>query len=247
MTKIYSKLYNKCETPLSVPIIVRDVNNRWNTNWSSLNPDNCFISLGLEHGEAANRYNTAEIQQMDFHVTKKSKHVSECGIGKWYIETWKTIARICKTYGLLKALINNARVGHSGLFLNSTRVLDGDEIFDNANCDVHAEHFGNGGRGGHCDSCDLIHDIRMFQLSWETVSRDINCEILGISNNILLEFIKLMKFMIKMVTFPNAHGGFVLGNFMANVDEIFVHIFKTIICPSNDSKSINDLVIVETL
>ena len=237
MTKVYSKLYNKCETPLSIPIIKRDVDRRWDTNWDSLNSDNCFISLGIEHGEAANRFNTAEIQQMDFHLTKKSKHVSEHGIGKWYTESWKTIARICKTYGFIKALINNARMGHSGLFLNASRVLEGEEVFDNANCNVHAEHIIEG-RAGTCKACDLIHDIRMFQLSWESVSRNSNCEILEISNDILLEFIKLLIFMIKLGTFPNAHGGLVLGNFMANVDEVFVHIFKTILCPRKDNNYI---------
>ena len=102
MVVVYSKLYNKCETPILVPRITREFNNRWDTNWDSVNNNNCIVGLGLEHGERANRRNSAEIQQLDFHILKKSKHVSDQGIGNWYIETWKTIAKICKTYGQIK-------------------------------------------------------------------------------------------------------------------------------------------------
>ena len=237
MVNVYSKLYNKCTTPISVPRINRDFNNRWDTNWDSLNNHNCIISLGLEHGERANRFNTAEIQQLDFHLLKKSKHVSDQGIGNWYVENWKLIAKFCKTYGQIKAYFNNASAGRHGLFVSASRVLDGDNVFDNANCNVHAEHLGNGGRGGLCDACDLIVDIRNFQLSWETVSRDSKGMMAGIPHNIIMEFIKLMKSMIKNATFLDTNGGINLRSFAFHIDEIFVHVFKELLSQNQDQDS----------
>ena len=236
MTKVYSRLYNMCETPLSIPMVRRDVNSKWNTNWDALNDANCTIGLGVEHGEAADRHNTAEIQQLDFHITKKTKHVSEVGIGKWFIENWKTIARFCKTYGLLKALINNARAGfRNGLFPNGSRVIDGDEVFDNANCDVHRNHIGNGGRGGICSECDLIEAIRDFQVKWETLYRDSKGQVLDFPTNVLTDFIRLMKFMIGRITFPDNKGGINYCSFMVNTDEIFVNLVKRLL--SNDKEA----------
>lgn len=239
MAKVYSRLYNMCETPLSVPMVRRDVNNKWNTNWDALNDANCTIGLGVEHGEAADRHNTAEIQQLDFHITKKTKHVSEIGIGKWFTENWKAIAKFCKTYGFLKALINNAKAGfRNGLFPNGSRIIDGDEIFDNANCNIHREHLGNGGRSGICSDCDLIIAVRDFQVNWENLCRDSKGQILDLPSNIMIDFIRLMKFMIDRISFPNCNGGINYRNFMVNVDEIFVNIFKRILKNDKDSKHI---------
>lgn len=238
MVNVYSKLYNKCETPILVPKITRDLNNRWDTNWDSLNDYNCIISLGLEHGERANRLNSAEIQQLDFHLLKKSKHVSDQGIGNWYFETWKSIAKICKTFGQIKAYFNNAKADPNGLFLSSSRIIDGDDIFDNANCNVHANHLGNGGRGGLCDACDLITEIRHFQVKWESINRDCKGMMMDVPVSLLLDFIKTLKLMFKNATFPNDNGGINLGSFVAHVDEMFVHIFKIILSQNKDSKVI---------
>ena len=238
MVVVYSKLYNKCETPILVPRITRDFNNRWDTNWDSVNDNNCIVSLGLEHGERANRLNTAEIQQLDFHILKKSKHVSDAGIGNWYVETWKSIAKICKTFGQIKAYINNAIAGRNGLFLSSSRVIDGDNVFDNANCNVHANHLGNGGRGGFCDDCDLVTDIRNFQLQWEDLNRDAKDMSIDIPRSLMLDFIKLLKMMIKTATFPNDNGGINLGSFVAHIDLMFIHIFRAILSQDKDSKMI---------
>ena len=229
MVNVYSKLYNKCVTPIAVPKISRDFNNRWDTNWDSLNDSNCIISLGLEHGERANRLNTAEIQQLDFHILKKSKHVTDHGIGNWYIENWKAIAKICKTYGQIKAYFNNAKAGLNGLFISSSRVIDGDDIFDNANCNIHADHLGNGGRGGMCDACDLIIEIRDFQLAWEGISRDSKGMMVDMPMNIITDFIRLMKSMVKNATFPNCNGGINYRSFVSHIDELFLHVFKVIL------------------
>ena len=238
MVIVYSKLYNKCETPISVPKIARNFNNRWDTNWDSINDNNCIVSLGLEHGERANRLNTAEIQQLDFHVLKKSKHVSDQGICNWYIETWKSIAKICRTFGQIKAYFNNAKAGRNGLFLSSSRVIDGDNVFDNANCNVHANHLGNGGRGGLCDDCDLVTEIRNFQIQWEMTNRDSKGLMLEVSESLMIDFIKLIKLMFKTATFPNDNGGINLGSFIAHIDEIFIHIFKSILSQRKDAKVI---------
>ena len=238
MVNVYSKLYNKCETPVLIPNITRDFNNRWDTNWDSLNEHNCIISLGLEHGERADRLNTAEIQQLDFHVLKKSKHVSDQGIGNWYTETWKSIAKICRTFGQIKAYINNAKAGMNGLFLSSSRVINGDDVFDNANCNVHANHLGNGGRGGLCDACDLVTEIRNFQLQWENINRDSKGMMTDVPTSTILDFIKLLKMMIKNATFPNENGGINLGSFMSHVDELFTHVFKAILIQNKDSKTV---------
>ena len=238
MTKVYSRLYNMCETPLSIPMVRKDVNNKWNTNWDALNDTNCTISLGVEHGEAADRHNTAEIQQLDFQITKKTKHVSEIGIGKWFTESWKTIAKFCKTYGLLKALINNAKAGfRNGLFPNGSRIIDGDEIFDNANCNVHRNHFVYG-RGGICNDCELIKEVRNFQVNWESLCRDAKGQILDIPTNIMTDFIRLMKFMIDRISFPDNKGGINYCNFMVNVDEIFVSIFTFLLKNEKETKPI---------
>ena len=238
MTKVYSRLYNMCETPLSIPMVKKDVNKHWNTNWDALNDSNCTISLGLEHGETADRHNTAEIQQMDFHLTKKTRHVSEIGIGKWFSENWKTINKFCKTYGLLKALINNARAGfRNGLFPNGSRILNGDEVFDNANCNVHREHFVYG-RSGICNDCELIHAIRDFQVKWENLCRDSKGAIVDIPLNILSEFIQLMKFMLDRITFPDNKGGINFCSFMVNTDEIFVGLFKVLLNNDRSTKMV---------
>ena len=227
-----------CETPLSIPMVKREVNNHWNTNWDSLNDSNCTISLGLEHGEAADRHNTAEIQQMDFHITKKTKHVSEIGIGKWFSENWKTINKFCKTYGFLKALINNARAGfRNGLFPNGSRVFNGDEIFDNANCNIHRDHVTRG-RGGICSDCDLVQAIRDFQVNWENLCRDTKGQIIDIPLKIMSEFIQLMRFMIDRIAFPDDKGGINFRSFMGNTDEIFVGLFKVLLSNDKNAKAV---------
>ena len=168
---------------------------------------------------------------------KKSKHSSDNGIGKWYFENWKSAARFCRTFGIIKAMINNANRNPNGLFFNVVHVVNGGDIYDNGNCAEHTNH-SDAYAEGNCDQCVLTRGMRNFQLFWESLERDERGFVLDVSCCNLERFIKLIRKMICTATFPNCNGGYNYKSFVCNVDELLVKTYRRIIAGGPDSKSL---------